>query len=754
MKFPEQIFSQAIDQAFGLAVLHSIWQITLIALIAGILLWVLRARSAALRYMVLNGALLLSICVVVATFFYCLDYQKPLFQEAKSGWAAQEVAALQQAPAPTTIAKVSPQAVAYRQTTSPAQWSDYFYAYQPLIVLIWLLGLLAGLFRLMGHLSYSRSLRTRMNFEVDPYWSELLEQLSRKAGFQKPLALLESALVRSPLTIGWLKPAILFPIGVINKLSEQEVEAILAHELAHIVRHDYLFNLLQSFTETIFYYHPAVWWLSAQVRNEREHACDDLAIQWLGDKRLVYAKSLVAMQEMAYFPQTQSLLAFAGNNRGQLLQRVQRLFSPQTFKLNIMEKWIATLLVACSVAVLAVAQRANTPEPKPLNNPVNPPGPDLYSGIWQADFFKDSVCLNLSSGHRDQRWMMGECYPQSTFGSWADAEGNVNLSISRPAGTLQFSGKIEGAEGFGKFKFVPDDSYIARLEKEGIQPIDQHLMIQLFWANFSQNYVAELKKSGFREVDADKLVQLAVFKVDNSEADKLKKMASGLSDATITIDDLIQLKVANVQPEMLEAYRERGLTDLDLSQVVAFSMLEVDPGYMKSMQELGLGAFDAEAMTAAKVNGVTPEYVRNMQATGIKGLDLETVMSLKIHGVEPKDVKALEAAGFDISDVETLLSAQIHGIDPAFISEVETWGFRKPTMEDLVSIKIHGINAQMIQDLRDAGIQKLDISDLVNAQIHDISPEYIRKMAEKGYRFDRIDDYVDLKIQQMSRRPR
>ena len=754
MKFPEQIFSQAIDQAFGLAVLHSIWQITLIALIAGILLWVLRARTAALRYMVLNGALLLSLCTAVATFFYCLDYQEPLFQEAKSDWAAQEIDVLPQAPVPTTVAKVSPKAVAYRQTTTPSDWGDYFYTYQPLIVLIWLLGLLAGFFRLMGHLSYSRSLRTRMNFEVDPYWSDLLDQLCRKAGFQKPLALLESALVRSPLTIGWLKPAILFPIGVINKLSEQEVEAILAHELAHIVRHDYLFNLLQSFTETLFYYHPAVWWLSAQVRNEREHACDDLAIQWLGDNRLVYAKSLVAMQEMAFFPQTQSLLAFAGNNRGQLLQRVQRLFSPQTFKLNIMEKWIATLLVACSIAVLAVAQRANTPEPNPVNAPVNPPGPDLYSGIWQADFFKDSVCLNLSSGHRDQRWMMGECYPQNTFGSWSDAAGNVNLNIRRAAGTLQFNGKIEGTEGFGKFKFVPDNNYIAALEKEGITTVDQHLMIQLFWADFPENYVSALKKSGFREIDSDKLVQLAVFKVDNSEADKLKKMASELSSSAITVDDLIQLKVANVQPEILEAYRERGLKDLDLSQVVAFSMLQVDPEYMKSMQELGLGEFDAEAMTAAKVNGVTPEYVRNMQATGIKGLDMEAIMSLKIHGVEPKDVNALEAAGFDISDVETLLSARIHGINPAFISEVEAWGFRNPTMEDLVNIKIHGINEQMIQDLRDAGIQKLDIEALTNAQIHDISPEYIRKMAEKGYRFDQIDDYVDLKIQQMSRRPR
>jgi hypothetical protein len=154
------------------------------------------------------------------------------------------------------------------------------------------------------------------------------------------------------MVIGHLKPVILFPIGAINRLNPNEVEAILAHELAHVMRNDYALNIIQSVIEALFYFHPAVWWISAQIRAERENCCDDVAIELCGNS-MTYAKSLVSVQEMAYYS-PQMAMAFAGKSgKNQLLMRVQRVLNQPQNKTNIREKLIATCLLVALMVGLA-----------------------------------------------------------------------------------------------------------------------------------------------------------------------------------------------------------------------------------------------------------------------------------------------------------------------------------------------------------------------------------------------------------------
>jgi hypothetical protein len=124
----------------------------------------------------------------------------------------------------------------------------------------------------------------------------VLRALNTRLGIQRAVKLLNSARVQAPTVISWLKPAILLPVGCMAGLSTLQVEAVLAHELAHIRRHDYLVNFFQSVMETVLFYHPAVWWVSSQIRREREHCCDDLAVAVCGD-RLAYAKALSFLEE-------------------------------------------------------------------------------------------------------------------------------------------------------------------------------------------------------------------------------------------------------------------------------------------------------------------------------------------------------------------------------------------------------------------------------------------------------------------------
>ena len=132
--------------------------------------------------------------------------------------------------------------------------------------------------------------------------------------------LLESTRVAVPMAVGWLRPAILLPVTALTGLPSDQLEAILAHELAHTRRYDYLVNLIQSAVETLLFYHPAVWWVSGRIRVEREHCCDDQAVAACGD-RVLYARALAALEE-----QRGSGWRLAPSARdGSLLARVRRL---------------------------------------------------------------------------------------------------------------------------------------------------------------------------------------------------------------------------------------------------------------------------------------------------------------------------------------------------------------------------------------------------------------------------------------------
>ena len=141
---------------------------------------------------------------------------------------------------------------------------------------------------------------------------------------KKTVRFVESGLAKTPMVIGYLKPIILFPLGTVNQLTQQEVEAVLAHELAHIYRNDYLLNIIQSFIEIIFYYHPAVWWISANIRTERENCCDDIAVKICGSS-ITYVKALVILDEIQPTPNLAML--FSSDSKNQLLNRVKRILN-------------------------------------------------------------------------------------------------------------------------------------------------------------------------------------------------------------------------------------------------------------------------------------------------------------------------------------------------------------------------------------------------------------------------------------------
>jgi beta-lactamase regulating signal transducer with metallopeptidase domain/uncharacterized protein involved in exopolysaccharide biosynthesis len=189
----------------------------------------------------------------------------------------------------------------------------------PWVVEFWLIGVLALSCRWICGNRWVRRVKTFKTEPLEDLWQCRLRELSQRLGIARRVVLLQSAWIEVPMVIGWLKPVILLPASALSGLTPAQLEAILAHELAHVRRYDYLVNWFQTLAETLMFYHPAVWWVSRCIRNEREHCCDDLVVRVCGDK-VLYARALVTLEEARGVPP----LAFAASG-GSLLQRVRRL---------------------------------------------------------------------------------------------------------------------------------------------------------------------------------------------------------------------------------------------------------------------------------------------------------------------------------------------------------------------------------------------------------------------------------------------
>ena len=185
-------------------------------------------------------------------------------------------------------------------------------------VCIWMIGVLLLSARVAGGWMGVRKLK-RGASPADAELEDIVRRLQRRLRVSAPVRLCTSAAVRVPTAIGWLRPYILLPVTALTGLSEAQIVAILAHELAHIRRNDYLVNSLQTVIETLLFYHPAVWWVGRQMRLEREHCCDDMAVAVCGSA-FEYASALAEMEQIRDRIPAPALAATGGD----LLGRIRR----------------------------------------------------------------------------------------------------------------------------------------------------------------------------------------------------------------------------------------------------------------------------------------------------------------------------------------------------------------------------------------------------------------------------------------------
>lgn len=398
----ENILSHEIVQKLGWTLVHFIWQAAAVALLLAVLLAILRRASANLRYTVACLALGLIVLLPVVTIqLVPVSTPEPSVMPppapAPVVLPAEQVSELPvvevpivEPPVPVETA-VSVPAVPWRQRIS-----EKLEPALPYVVAAWLLGVFALSIWHLGGWTQLQRLRRKMVKPVDASLRTKLDELAEKLAVKRAVQLTESALVQIPTVVGWLRPVILLPASALTGLTSEQLDAILAHELAHIRRHDYLVNILQTIVETLGFYHPAVWWVSHKIRTERENCCDDLAVAVSGD-RLGYARALTSMEEIRA---ARSELAVAASG-GDLLERVCRLLGKDSVG-GSQAGWMPSVITALLITTIAipttVVLNADS-QPQQSELEINVRVEDEESGSVETAGTKEPTAENIRTVH-------------------------------------------------------------------------------------------------------------------------------------------------------------------------------------------------------------------------------------------------------------------------------------------------------------------------------------------------------------------
>ena len=620
--------SPALLQALGWTLLHFVWQGAALAAIFAVANTI--CRQATTRYALAVITLVLMMAAPTITFTELTQQKDPAVRYGAQGASASaekpvqgvSVAARPSAPAPETPAS------------------------HPAVILFveaWFLGVVLLSLRTAGGLFLIERMRRK---ELRPVGRELYLKciaLQLKMGFERVIRYCECDRLDAPAAFGWIRPVVLLPVRALSGLTEDQIEAVIAHELAHIRRLDCFVNLFQIAVETLLFYHPAVWWVSQRIRTEREHCCDDEAVALCGDA-VNYARALTLMEEWRTAP---SLMMAA--NRSPLSQRVVRILGLDgpTAKFRVAG-------MAVGVVCLAGAMLAG----------------NAFLGVAHAAL-GSKASSNLAV---------------------VQEQGNGSAIVVRPANTSTTAKHFASTEQAGKDKdsdkakekkqddeqTSKKESYLEGMEAAGFKNLTADELIAMKVQGVTPAYVKEIHDLGMKPT-VDEFVGMRVQGMTPDYIRDMRGVAPNLG-----VDELIGMKVQGITPQYANEMRGLGLK-ADPENLIGMKVQGITPQYVNDMRGLGLKT-DADDLIGMKVQGITPEYVRGMQALGFKP-DSEELIGMKVQGVTPEYVKSLQAAGFKYLDADEIIGAKVQGITPEFIEKARKHGFQNLTLDKLISLK-------------------------------------------------------------------
>ncbi len=664
-------------ESLGWTLLHFCWQAAGIALVYWLVDAVLSKARSQTRYVLALGTMLLMLGAALATFAYEETRGDFGLSSSPGAFSSAGMAAIGSGIASDLAPLAGLKTAA--STAQPAP--QYLSRFLPWLDVAWLLGVACLSTRTIAGWRLVQRLRRSALVEAPEAAYTNFVRLAQRLGITQQVSLCISHHIQGPLAIGIVRSLVILPASALMALSPEQLEAVLAHELAHVRRADYLWNLIQTMVETLLFFHPAVWWVGRRLREQRELCCDDVAVQSCADP-LVYATALLRLEER----RTQRLnlaMALDGHKPWSGLgMRIARILGETKSEKSPRELVPIPLAAICAAFLLVLL-----PMPqlfaglrKNVQAQIAPPAISAPPVLAPAPAAVDLPAPMVSS-------IVREAVANDGPATATEDPRTTGTGTGEGAGNGAGAGAGSGSSGGNAEQAAPVEAPAHKAD-----------------------YIDAMRAAGY-DVDIDKYVAMKVQGITPEYAQSMAKMGFGKP----TADELIAMKVQAVTPDYVSQLRTAGY-DTDINKYVAMKVQGITPEYAQAMAKVGFGKPTADELIAMKVQGVTPDYVAQLRTAGLQPSSFNDLVSYRIFKVTPEFVSAMKAAGFDAIPPQQLVALRVHNVTPEYARTVKQQ-YPNATLDQLIQLRIFHIDDAFIADAKRHGFDSLSIDKLVKLRI-------------------------------------
>ncbi|MBE7170067.1 MAG: M56 family metallopeptidase [Williamsia sp.] len=533
-----------------------------------------------------------------------------------------------------------------------------------------------------------------------------------------------------------------------EKYDWETYNQILLHEKVHI-RQGHTFDLIFAELALVFqWFNPFAWLYRQAMETNLEYLADDALLQQKAVEKTGYQLSLLKVSTY------QVPLRLTTNYNQSLLKK--RIVMMNTKKSNVHTAWkygflfpMLLLFICLLNKPAALSQTTADPVRKTAQNSSKNSSnvDDLNEGSWFATIKRDTVSMQFKS--EDDR----SAFNNSTFlldeFSPLPKNGQGEFTLKREAGTMHFTGKFEGDQGMGHYKFAPDKTYQTYLEQQGVTGVGTRDLLPFFFINVRKNLVEVLKKNGYSHLDKGNLTTFSALKIDEPFIRSWKE--AGYKNASL--QELVTLKALRIEPSYLTEIRNAGLNNISITQLIQLKSQNVDAAYIRQMSQARTkkGTEDTaktvspDELVMTKALQVDSQYIQSFQALGYNDLTSQQLFMFKSLKIQPGYIKSFQAIGYtDIPPME-LVALKTQGVTPELIKSFQAVGYKNISFSELFMLRSLGITSDLIKRYNAAGFDNISIHELGAAKTTGVTPDYISSMKQKGFDFTSLDKYIQLK---------
>ena len=615
-------------QSLGWTLVHFCWQAAAIALVYWLADVALSKARSQTRYLLALGAMLLTLLSAMSTLAYEEAQGNPeLFSPSA---LATVVNATAGSSIPMDLASSAPLNPSIATTLAVLL---HLSRLLPWLDVAWLLGVACLSIRTIGGWRLIERLRRSALVEAPEAVLAAFVRLRERLGITSPVSLRISEHVQGPLAMGIVRSLIILPASAVMALSPQQLEAVLAHELEHVRRADYFWNLIQTTVETLFFFHPAVWWLGSRLRRQRELCCDDAAVQACADP-LIYATALLRLEERRS-QQLGLAMALDGHRSSSGLRaRISRVLGETNGEKRPRELPPLPLAAVCAVFLLLLLT-----------------GPQLFAGLRNT--------IQAQTEPTVSTFAPSETDPPAPAASPVAAAPSAPAPAPAPVEPVPSAGSDDAVEsstapahgaGQGAGAGVGHGAGFSAPSNEELQTATPDP------APHKTGYIDGMRAAGYDE-DIDKYIAMKIQGITPEYAQAMAKIGFGKPSA----GDLIAMKIQGVTPEYVSELHAAGLQPGSIGDLISYRIFHVTSEFIAGMKAAGFDSIPPGKIIALRVQGVTPEYAKTVKQQ-YPNATIDELVQLRIFHIDDAFLAAAKRHGFTSLSIQKLVQLRISGL--------------------------------------------------------------------------------------------